>query len=85
VCGYQCVALMISGNVAPAARFISAMTLAFLLARSDFGLPAAILARGAVFAGLAFLVAWRFALSACQYYVALRLRNPSSDVAIFSA
>src|SRR5260370_35530414 len=55
MCGCQPVAFMISGSVAPFARFIMAITSAFLLARSAFGLAAAFLARPAFFAGLAFL------------------------------
>jgi hypothetical protein len=50
---------MISGNVAPLARFIMAMTSAFLLVRSAFGLPAGVLARAAFFAALAFFVGFR--------------------------
>jgi hypothetical protein len=50
VCGCQPVAFMISGSVAPLARFIIAMTSAFLLARSAFGLVAAFLERPGFFA-----------------------------------
>jgi hypothetical protein len=46
---------MISGRVAPLARFIMPITSAFLLARSAFGLAAGLLARLAFVAGLAFL------------------------------
>jgi len=56
VCCCQPVAFMISGNVAPFARFIMAMTSAFLLVRSALGLLADCLARPGFFAGLAFLV-----------------------------
>src|ERR1700693_363401 len=59
VCGCQSLAFTISASVAPLARFIIAMTSAFLLARSTFGLPAAFLTRPAFFAGLAFLAAVR--------------------------
>jgi hypothetical protein len=59
VCACQPVAFMISANVAPLARFISAMTSAFLLPRSVVGL-AVLLARPAFFAGLAFLAGVRF-------------------------
>jgi hypothetical protein len=63
VCGCQPVAFMISASVAPLARFISAITSAFLLVRSVFGLPVGFLARFAFFAGLAFFPAWRFGFS----------------------
>ena len=46
---------MISGSVTPLARFIMAITSAFLLARSAFGLPTGFLARPAFFPGFAFL------------------------------
>src|SRR5260370_29944128 len=59
VCGCQPVAFTISGRVAPLARFISAITSAFLLVRSAFGLAAGFLARPDFFAGLAFLPALR--------------------------
>src|ERR1700737_2297309 len=55
VCGCQPVAFMISANVTPLARFIMAITSAFLLVRSALDLPAAFLARAAFFAGFAFL------------------------------
>jgi hypothetical protein len=48
---------LISANVAPLARFIIAMTSAFLLVRSAFGLLAGFLARLAFFAGFALLPA----------------------------
>jgi hypothetical protein len=51
---------MISANVAPLARFIIAITSAFLLARSALGLVADFLARPAFFAGLVFLAGARF-------------------------
>src|ERR1700676_3286558 len=57
VCGCHLVAAMISASVAPLARFISAMTSAFLLARSAFNVVAGFLARLAFFADLDFLVA----------------------------
>src|SRR5260370_38184954 len=50
---------MISGNVAPLARFIMAITSAFLLVRSALGLLDAFFVRPAFFAGLAFLPALR--------------------------
>jgi hypothetical protein len=59
VCGCQPVAFMISASVTPLARFIIAITSAFLLVRSAFGLAAAFLARPTFFAGLAFLLALR--------------------------
>jgi hypothetical protein len=46
-------AFIIPERVAPFARFISAITSAFLLVRSDFGLLAAFLAWPAFFTGLA--------------------------------
>jgi len=46
VCGCQPVAFIISASVAPLARFISAITSAFLLARSVFGLAAFFARRG---------------------------------------
>jgi hypothetical protein len=52
VCGCQPVAFMISASVTPLARFISAITSAFLFARSAVGLQAGILARTAFFTGL---------------------------------
>ena len=52
---------MISASVAPLARFISAITSAFLLARSAFGLPACFFARAAFVADLAFLAGARLA------------------------
>src|ERR1051326_5373785 len=56
VCFCQPVASTISASVAPLARFIMAMTSAFLLfVPSAFGFPAAFLTRGAFFASLAFL------------------------------
>jgi hypothetical protein len=61
VCGCQPVAFMISGRVAPLARFIIAMTSAFLLARSAFGFAAAFLALRAPLAGFAESAA------ACRY------------------
>src|SRR5579864_4630722 len=64
VCGCQPVAFMISGNVAPFARFIIAITSAFLLVRSAFGLAAGFLARAAFFGGLAFLPGLRFGFAA---------------------
>src|SRR5260370_8493336 len=71
VCGCQPVAFMISGSVAPFARFIIAITSAFLLVRSAFGLVAAFLARPAFFAGLAFLPAllapFAFSLSGAHF------------------
>jgi hypothetical protein len=50
---------MISANVTPFARFIIAITSAFLLVPSAFGLAAGFLAGPAFFAGLAFLPALR--------------------------
>jgi hypothetical protein len=50
---------MISANVTPLARFIIAMTSAFLFVRSPFGLPTAFLARPEFFADLAFFVGLR--------------------------
>ena len=52
VCAYQPVAFMISGNEAPLARFIIAMTSALLLARSGLALLADFLVRPAFFAVL---------------------------------
>jgi hypothetical protein len=75
VCACHLVAAMISANVAPLARFIRAMTSAFLLARSAFGLPAAFLTRAAFFAVLAFLRGVRFVFG-CG--------GPASGVAVFS-
>jgi hypothetical protein len=46
---------MISGRVAPLARFISSITSAFLLVPSAFGLLAGFFMRPTFFAGLAFL------------------------------
>src|SRR5215471_12645912 len=64
VCGYQPVTLMISGRVAPFARFIMAMTSAFLLPRSAFGWPTVgLFARPAFFAGLAFLASFLLPLA----------------------
>src|SRR5580704_2815378 len=60
VCACHSVAAMISASVAPLARFINAMTSAFLLARCAFGLPATFLAGPAFFAGLACLAIVRF-------------------------
>src|ERR1700686_5254550 len=57
VCFCQPVAFTISVSVAPLTRFIMATTSAFLLARSAAGFDC--LARGAFFAGLAFLPAVR--------------------------
>src|ERR1019366_8221707 len=54
------VAVMISASVAPLARFISAITSAFLLARSPLGLVACFLAGPGFFAGLPFLAGVRF-------------------------
>ena len=48
VCGCQPVVFMISGMVAPFARFIIATTSAFLLVRSAFDLPAALARAGFV-------------------------------------
>ena len=59
VCGCHPVAFMISGKAAPFARFIIAMTSAFLLVRPAGGLLAIFLARPAFFADLAFLLALR--------------------------
>ena len=59
VCGRQPVAFMISGSIAPLARFIIAMTSAFLLLRSAFGLAAAFLACFAFFAGFVFFTPLR--------------------------
>src|SRR5580692_11138144 len=60
VCACHSVAAMISASVAPLARFIIAITSAFLLARSALGLLAGFQARPAFFAGLAFLAGVRF-------------------------
>src|SRR5579863_5672925 len=60
VCACHSVAAIISARVAPLARFIIAMTSAFLFGRSAFGLLARFLARPAFFAALAFLVGARF-------------------------
>ena len=54
VCRCQPVAFMISSSVAPFARCIIAITSAFLLVRSAFGLRAAFLAGAAFFAAFAF-------------------------------
>ena len=62
VCFCQPAASMISGSVTPLARFIIAMTSAFLLARSALGLLAGFLAPAAFFAGLAFFEGERFFL-----------------------
>ena len=64
VCAFQPVVAMISADVAPLGRFISAITSALLLARLAFGLPAGFLYRSV------FLVAWFSWLprvSACQF------------------
>jgi len=61
---------MISGSVAPLARFIMAITSALLLVRSRLGLAATFLARPAFFAGLAFLAACASALRAADAGVA---------------
>jgi hypothetical protein len=53
------VALIISARVAPFARFIRAITSAFLLVPSALGLAGAFLARLTFFAALAFLPALR--------------------------
>jgi hypothetical protein len=58
------------------ARFISAMTSAFLLMRSALALPAAFLARAAFFAGLAFLVRFGFGTSGADAFL-------SDSVAVF--
>src|SRR5579864_267660 len=55
VCGSHPVAFTISASVAPLARFIIAMTSAFLLVRSAFGLLAGFLAACAFFEDFAFL------------------------------
>src|SRR6202035_1840757 len=55
VCGCQPVAFMISGRVAPFARFIMAMISVFLLAPSAFGFAGNFLDERAFFAGLVFL------------------------------
>jgi hypothetical protein len=55
-----CDGRMISASVAPLARFIIAITSAFLLARSALGLVTGFLARPAFFAGLALLAVTRF-------------------------
>src|ERR1035438_6680723 len=65
---------MISASVAPLARFISAMTSAFLLARSALGLLDGFLARPAFFAGL-ILAAVRLAFACVA---------PGSGVVVFS-
>ncbi len=59
---------MISGSVAPLARFVIAMTSAFLFARSALGLLTAFLARPA-FADFGFLLALRAAASAAGVLV----------------
>src|SRR5271170_3811796 len=64
VCACHFVAAMISASVAPLARFISAITSAFLLARSALGLLAGFPARAAFFGGLAFLAIARFPFGA---------------------
>ena len=74
VCACHFVTAMISASVAPLARFISAITSAFLLARSAFGLPAAFLDRPAFFAGL-ILAAVRLAFACVA---------PGSGVVVFS-
>jgi hypothetical protein len=56
---------MISASVAPWARFVMAITSAFLLL--PFGLPAGFLAR-AFFAGLGFLLALRTPLGLCSLW-----------------
>jgi Fe2+ transport system protein B len=53
---------MISGNVAPLARFIMAITSAFLLVPSVLGLLAGFLARDVFLAALAFLAGLRVPL-----------------------
>src|ERR1035438_3260037 len=60
VCACHSVAAMISASVAPLARFIRAMTSAFLFARSVFGLLAGFFAPAGFLAGLAFLVRFVF-------------------------
>src|SRR3984893_9644267 len=70
VCGCQPVVFMISGSVAPFARCIIAMTSAFLLARSAFGLAAGFFARPAFCAGLPFLPGLSFGFAAAGSGVA---------------
>jgi hypothetical protein len=67
VCGCQPVAFMISGRVAPFARFLIAITSAFLLVRSAFGLPTTFLARPAFFAGFSFLPGLPFGFAARRF------------------
>src|SRR5579864_1801294 len=70
VCGCQPVAFMISASVAPLARFIIAMTSAFLFVRSALGLVAAFLARAAFFGDLGFLPGLRSGFTAAGSGVA---------------
>src|SRR5450432_3059856 len=60
VCACHSVAAIISARVAPLARFIIAMTSAFLLLRSATGLLAGFFALAAFFGGLAFLARLAF-------------------------
>src|SRR5258708_5681164 len=60
VCFCQPVASTISARVTPLARFIIAMTSAFLFVRSAADLAAAFLASLALFVGLAFFVLFAF-------------------------
>ncbi len=74
-CGCQSVAFMTSASVAPFARFIMAITSAFLLVRSGLCAPADFLAGLALFVGLAFLAARvRFGAGASAAGVPLDLR-----------
>src|SRR5258708_19489381 len=66
VCACQLVTDMISASVAPLARFIIAMTSAFLLVASDFGLPAAFFARGGFFPAFAFFAGFFPALGCAK-------------------
>src|SRR5882757_9060303 len=77
VCACQLVDFIISANVAPLARFIIAMTSAFLLVPSDFGLPAAF------FAPLAFLAALRRTLG-CASVTGLLMFSESIVLIVFS-
>jgi hypothetical protein len=55
VCACQPVAAIISASVAPLARFIIAMTSAFLFVPSDFGLATVFFTWGRLLCGLGFL------------------------------